>query len=1278
MLLESLVAISLIAVVMAAFTTFFVNAVASTSQQRATQVATQIANSAVDVIRGMPSSDPVNGRDATTVATQFDAASSTVSPWLSTMTRATDPRALSGVGTAAQVPTVGVLQTINNVSYTSNVYLGTCMIPTGVSGAACGVGTGTGTQYLRAVVAVTWAGPRCPPTRCTYLTSVLLSPVDDPLFNPNQTAPLAPTLSYAFMNQASNPGVLTVAVGDVVDLAATITGPPTTKVTITAGSLPAGLFLDTATGQITGKPSVVSGSTAVTLTITDGFGRAAALSFTSIVLAAVSVVSQTAQASLIGTAISAFTVSATGGTVPYTWSDPGSTLPPGLSLSTVNNKAVITGTPTTVGLPNSGVLPQTFVVLLTVKDSAGRTPTQPVSISWTINYPPFAAAVPGPQTSTVGTADTVALSVTGGSGSFSWSSTALPAGFTLTPAGVLSGTPTTVGVSSVVVMVTDTKSVKSTSPTVYASQNVTFQLTVYAKPTVSGPGNQSLTVGLVVPSTPLTTSCPNAPCTYVLDNGPGTFAINASGVLTGTVTSAPQTFSNVTVTVTDSAGATGTSAPFEVIVNAPPRVSNPGNQTAAAGIADSLDMAALTTGGTGPLTYSATNLPSWLSINPSTGLITGTAPATTTTTSGITVTVADYYGFSASSGTFSWAVTGSAPSAPRTVDAAEGDSAVTATWVAPATNNGSAVTGYTATLSPGGASCTTTNLTCTISGGLINGVVYSLTVTATNRFGTGPASTAVRAIPYPAGIMSAGNGMTLWLDGADPAVLLGSSSCTGAVTTTVIGCWLDKSGQSSANNFVQATTGNQPGVGTWNGLSAANFADPSDVMNSVRSTANYQTVFIAANVTNSAPYINLFGQAGADTNVRIGSSNLRSTPVGNDWSFSPNGPPQTLNFINGVRLANTNGPVKIITTDQSNAVKPIAASVSNTFSTRGVVGQIGDVITFDKPLTAPQRHAVEDYLAHKWFVPIKPSEPLTVAVVNASNAVTVSWTAPATGQVDSYTATASPGGASCTTTGLSCTIPGLAGGAYTVTVTATNDFGTGPPSAGVGALPFPSVMSAANGMSLWLDGSDPSVFFASSACTGAIATTNVGCWKDKSGAGINFTQSAGASQPAISTWNGRNAANFAAPAGRVLNSTSTGQYRTVFIAANTTGAAGTYNYLFGQAGADFSVRVGTTIPRSNPNGNDWSYNTGSPTRNWYNGEQATTKGQSGPMVTTDEAQSVQSFTASVGSTFNNAGVTRGVVGQIGDVITFSRVLSTAERKSVENYLGSKWNVVITP
>jgi hypothetical protein len=84
-----------------------------------------------------------------------------------------------------------------------------------------------------------------------------------------------------------------------------------------------------------------------------------------------------------------------------------------------------------------------------------------------------------------------------------------------------------------------------------------------------------------------------------------------------------------------------------------PVVTNPGNQTGTVGTAASLQMQA--TGGTPPYTWSATGLPAGLSINASSGLISGTP--TTAGTSSVTVTARDSANPAQSgTATFNWTI----------------------------------------------------------------------------------------------------------------------------------------------------------------------------------------------------------------------------------------------------------------------------------------------------------------------------------------------------------------------------------------------------------------------------------------------------------------------------------------------------------------------------------------------------------------------------------------------------------------------------------------------
>ena len=76
---------------------------------------------------------------------------------------------------------------------------------------------------------------------------------------------------------------------------------------------------------------------------------------------------------------------------------------------------------------------------------------------------------------------------------------------------------------------------------------------------------------------------------------------------------------------------------------------------------------------------------------------------------------------------------------PTNVVALPGNAALSVSWSAPANTGSSPITQYTATATPGGATCTWTTgpLACAITG-LTNGTSYTVKVTATNGQGTRP------------------------------------------------------------------------------------------------------------------------------------------------------------------------------------------------------------------------------------------------------------------------------------------------------------------------------------------------------------------------------------------------------------------------------------------------------------------------------------------------------------------------------------------------------------
>ncbi len=397
--------------------------------------------------------------------------------------------------------------------------------------------------------------------------------------------------------------------------------------------LPEGLKVNQNTGIISGTlaPDATT-STNVVLTVTDRTNTSASsLPLTLTVTPRPSITSSSPLPNAEATAPYSQTLTATGGTAPFTWTVTDGSLPVGLSLNPTSG--TISGTPTTTGSFN-------FTVTLTDSLGVSAPPknfklkvTGGLGITTPSPLPQGEVTIPYSQT----------LTASGGTNSgFTWAITSgsPPANLSLSAGGVLSGTPTAAGPSNFTVQVTDSGGGNATK---------SFSLTIIAALTItSNPTLPQGEVGAAYSQT-LTATGGQAPHVYtwsvISGSLPAGLALTAGGVLSGTPRSAALGTASFTVQATDSAGGTATLPMSLTIIPGPTITTAPTLPNGTVGGTYTTTLAA--SDGTKPYIWSITLgvLPAGLSLDANAGTISGTPKATGA--SNFTVQVIDAKGVTA-------------------------------------------------------------------------------------------------------------------------------------------------------------------------------------------------------------------------------------------------------------------------------------------------------------------------------------------------------------------------------------------------------------------------------------------------------------------------------------------------------------------------------------------------------------------------------------------------------------------------------------------------------
>lgn len=213
------------------------------------------------------------------------------------------------------------------------------------------------------------------------------------------------------------------------------------------------------------------------------------------------------------------------------------------------------------------------------------------------------------------------------------------------------------------------------------------------------------------------------------------------------------------------------------------------------------------------------------------------------------------------------------------------------------------------------------------------------------------------------------------------------------------------------------------------------------------------------------------------------------------------------------------------------------------------------------------------------------------------------------------------------------------------------------------------------GLALWLDAADTSY------------NASTGSWTDKSGNGRDFSQAVANNRPIVSsvTQNGRTILEFNGTNHQLTHSSNFLQVSNCTLFAAFRRLGGTFGGVISSSGAgDRSPGIlidnGQAVIRGHANlslagaGVANSFNItsgvvdGGATTIWVDGSQRDTDAVINTLDTSQSTTAIGTYRQTASNFLN---------GYIGEIVVYTRVLTTTERRTVEEYLGRKWGITVT-